>query len=56
MILRSMENITRKFWDMILMRDTVIDRVNILGKYQQEILVSTDCKVRLIGDGDVDLT
>ena len=41
---------------MILMPFTVIDRVNISEKYQQEILVFTDRKGRLVGDGDVDLT
>ena len=51
-----MENITRQFWDMIRMPDTGIDRVNILVKYQQELLVFTSHKGRLIGDGDVDLT
>ena len=39
---------------MILMPDAVIDRVNILGKYQQELLVFTDCNDWLIGDGDGD--
>ena len=29
---------------MILMPDTIIDRLNIWGKYQQEILVFTECK------------
>ena len=51
-----MKNITRRSWDIIPMPDTVIGRVNILGKYQLEILVFTDRKGRLIGDGDVNLT
>ena len=55
MRLRSMKNITRKSWDMILMTDTVIDQVNLLGKYQQELLVYTDCKIRIVGYGDVDI-
>ena len=55
MRLRSMKNITRRSWDMILMPATVIERVNILGKDQQELLVFTDCKGRIIGDGDVDI-
>ena len=38
------------------MPDTVIDWVNLLEKYQQELLVFTDCRVQLIVDGDVDLT
>ena len=37
------------------MPDTVIDRVNLLVKYQQDLLVFTDCKGQIIGDGDVDL-
>ena len=41
---------------MILMPDIVIYRVDLLGKYQQELLVFTDHKWRLIGGGDVDLT
>ena len=56
MIMRSMKNITRRSWDMTPMPDTVIGRVNILGKYQQELLVFTDSKGKLIGDGDVELT
>ena len=56
MRLRSMKNIIRQYWDMILMPYTVIDLVNISEKYQQEILVFTDRKGRLVGDGDVDLT
>ena len=36
------------------MPDTVIDRVNILGKDKQELLVFNDCKGWLIGDGDGD--
>ena len=38
---------------MILILNTVIDRVNQLGKYQQDILIFTHRKGRLIGDGDV---
>ena len=41
---------------MITMPDTGIDWVDQLGKYQQELLVFTDCKGRIIGDGYVDLT
>ena len=56
MILRSMKNNTGRFWDMVTMPDTVIDRANILGKYQQEILVFTDRKFCLVGDGGIELT
>ena len=38
------------------MPDTVIDRVNIYGRYQQGILVCTDWKFQLIGYGDFELT
>ena len=41
---------------MILMTDTVIVRVNLLGKYQQEILLFNDPKGWIIGDGNVELT
>ena len=56
MSLRSMKNITRRSWDNIPITDTVIDRVNLLGKDQQELLVFTACKGQTIGDGDVELT
>ena len=56
MSLSSMKNITRKSWDMTLMPDTVIDRFNLLGKDQPEILAFSDRKGRLIADGDVELT
>ena len=42
MSLRSMQNITRRYWNIILIPDTFIDQVKLLGKYQQEILVFTD--------------
>ena len=51
-----MKNITGKYWDMIPIPDTVIDRVNLLGKYQPGILVLTDSKGQLIRDGDVEIT
>ena len=41
---------------MSLIPDKVIDRVNLLGKYQQQLLVSTDNKVQLIGYGNVKIT
>ena len=40
----------------IPMSDIVLDRANLLRKYQQEILVFTDCKGVIIGYGDVELT
>ena len=51
-----MKNITIRSWYIISMPDTVIDQVNILGKYQQELLLFTDIKGRLIRDGGVNLT
>ena len=56
MSMRSMEKTTRRYWDMSLISDKLIDLVNILGKYQQQLLVSTDHKGKLIGDGDGNLT
>ena len=56
MSLSSIKNITSQSWGIIRMPDTFIDRVNILGKYQQDLFVSTDRKDWLIGDGDVELT
>ena len=56
MSLRSMKKVTRKSWDMILMPDTVISQVNILGKDQPYMLIFTDCKGLLIGDSDVEIT
>ena len=53
---RLMKNITSQYWDIIPIPETVIDRVNILGKYQKKILVFTDRKGRLIVDGDVEIT
>ena len=53
MSLRSMKNIRRGSWDMIPMPDTVIGRVNILGRYQKYLLAFTDRKGQLIRDGDV---
>ena len=38
------------------MPDIFIDWVNLLGKYQPEILVFSDRKFQLIGDGDVKIT
>ena len=38
------------------MSDTIIYWVNLLVTYQKELLVFTDHKGELIGDGNVDLT
>ena len=53
MSLRSTKKITRQSWDIIPMPNTVIDWVNILGKYQQELLLCTDRKGRIIGDDNI---
>ena len=34
---------------------TVVDRLNILGKYQQELFLFTDCKGQIIVDCDVNI-
>ena len=44
MTLRSGKKITRRGWDLIPMPDTVIARVNLLGKNQPEQLTFTDRK------------
>ena len=41
---------------MIPITDTVTEWVNILGKYQPELLLFTDIKGQIIIDGDVNLT
>ena len=51
-----MKNITRQYWDIIPMPNIVIDWLNLLGKYQKDILAFAYCKGRIIGDVDVDLT
>ena len=38
------------------MPDIFNDRVNLLRKYQPELLVFTDSKGQLIGDGDAEIT
>jgi hypothetical protein len=50
MSLTSGQRISRRTWDVIPMPQTVIDRVNRLGKDQPEQFVFTDRKGRLIGD------
>ena len=56
MSLRSMKKVTRQSRDMILITDTVVYQVNLLGKDQQYILLFTDSKGRIFGDGYVELT
>jgi hypothetical protein len=50
MSLNSMKKIVRRSWDAIPMPDTVIARVNKLGKDEPEQFVFTDRSGRLIGD------
>ena len=50
MSLSSMKKIVRRSWDAIQMPDTVIARVNVLGKDQPEQFVFTDRNGRPIGD------
>ena len=47
------KRISRRTWDIIPMPQTVIDRVNLLGKDQPELFVFTDRKGRPIGDIDI---
>ena len=56
MSLKSTKDITRRSWDMIPMTDTVIDRVNLFGKYQPKLLLFTDHRGQLIVDSYVNLT
>ena len=50
MALNTGKKIIRRSWDVILMPDTVITRVNALGSNQPEQLVFTDRRGRPIGD------
>jgi hypothetical protein len=50
MSLTTGKRIARRTWDIIPMPQTVIDRVNKLGKDQPEQFIFTDRKGRLIGD------
>ena len=54
MSLASGKKITRYSWDAIPMTDTVIRRVNQLGRGQTKRFIFTDQKGRLIGN--VELT
>ena len=56
MSLLSMKNITRTSWDIIPRRDIAIDWVNLLGKDKQELLVFTDFRGQIFGDGDSYIT
>jgi hypothetical protein len=47
------KRITRRTWDIVPMPQTVIDRVNLLGKDQPELFIFTDRKGRPIGDIDI---
>ena len=51
--LRSGKKVTRRAWDELPMPDTVIDRVNELGKDQPELLTFKDRKGRVIGDVEI---
>ena len=53
MALNTGKKITRYSWDVIPMPDTVIARVNKLGRDQPEQLVFTDRHGNLIGDHDI---
>jgi hypothetical protein len=50
MSLQTMKKIVRRSWDSIPMPDTVIARVNKLGKDEPEQFIFTDRSGRLIGD------
>jgi hypothetical protein len=50
MSLMSGKRIAQRTWDIIPMPQTIIDRVNKLGKDQPEQFIFTDRKGRLIGD------
>ena len=53
MALNTGRKITRRSWDVILIPDIVIDRVNTLGTGQTEMLTYTDRHGRLIGDIEI---
>ena len=53
MALNTGKKIVRRNWDVIPMPDTVIARVNELGKDQPEQMVFTDRHGRLIGDVEI---
>ena len=53
MALNTGKKIVRRGWDVILMPDTVITRVNALGSNQPEQLIFTNRRGRSIGDVDI---
>ena len=50
MALNTGKIIVRRSWDVIPMPDTVITRVNALGRYQPELMIFTDRRGHPIGD------
>jgi hypothetical protein len=50
MSLATSHSLSRRTWDILPMPNSVIDRVNTLGKYQPELFIFTDCKGHPIGD------
>ena len=53
MILQTVQKITKYNWDETTITKTVIDRFNVLGKYQPEHFIFTDRKGRKIGESDI---
>ena len=47
------QKITRYNWDEIPIPQTVINQVNVLGKYQPEFFIFTDRKGRQIGESEI---
>ena len=52
MSLKTGSKVHRFRWDEVPMTDSVIKRVNKLGKYQPEHFIFTDSKGRLIGENE----
>lgn len=50
MSLATGQKISRRSWDVLPMPNSVVDRVNTLGKDQPELFIFTDRKGRPIGD------
>ena len=53
MSLKTGQNITSYNWDEIPIPQTMINRVNVLGKYQPEHFILTDRKGRKIGESKI---
>ena len=53
MSLKTEKKITRRSWDIIPITDTVVNRVNEIGKEQPELFVFTNRKGQLIGDVEI---